>query len=183
VARKRSTAVPPPALTCIDGGRRDHTPEAVAPSTPGPAPGATERLSPAVWALCDALEDRVRGSEERGQAVAAELAALRAKLAQAQRRVDELSFLQGGLEVRVNDLDADHQAAHHTRGRPEPCPLSAREIEVLGRLAEGKVYKQIARELRVSTSTVRSHLHNVYCKLGAVDRAQAVLHASARGWL
>jgi putative nucleotidyltransferase with HDIG domain len=64
-----------------------------------------------------------------------------------------------------------------------PCPLSSRELEVLKRLAEGKVYKQIALELGLSTSTVRTHLHNVYGKLGAVDRAQAVLIASERGWL
>jgi putative nucleotidyltransferase with HDIG domain len=65
----------------------------------------------------------------------------------------------------------------------EPCPLSNREIEVLKRLAEGKVYKQIALELSLSTSTVRTHLHNTYGKLGAVDRAQAVLVATERGWL
>ena len=65
----------------------------------------------------------------------------------------------------------------------EPCPLSDRELDVLKRLAQGKVYKQIASELSLSTSTVRSHLHNVYGKLGAVDRAQAVLFATERGWL
>jgi putative nucleotidyltransferase with HDIG domain len=65
----------------------------------------------------------------------------------------------------------------------DPCPLSARELGVLQRLAEGKVYKQIAHELTLSTSTVRTHLHNIYGKLGAVDRAQAVLTATERGWL
>ncbi|MSO40426.1 MAG: HDOD domain-containing protein [Solirubrobacterales bacterium] len=64
-----------------------------------------------------------------------------------------------------------------------PCPLSNRELDVLRRLAEGKVYKQIARELELSASTVRSHLHNVYGKLGALDRAQAVLIATDRGWI
>ena len=54
---------------------------------------------------------------------------------------------------------------------------------VLQRLAEGNVYKQIAHELTLSTSTVRTHLHNIYGKLGAVDRAQAVLIATERGWL
>ena len=58
-----------------------------------------------------------------------------------------------------------------------------RELGVLQRLAEGKVYKQIAHELTLSTSTVRTHLHNIYGKLGAVDRAQAVLIATERGWL
>ncbi len=73
-----------------------------------------------------------------------------------------------------------------SRGRVrqiDPCPLSSRELEVLKRLAEGKVYKQIAHELTLSTSTVRTHLHNIYGKLGAVDRAQAVLVATERGWL
>jgi putative nucleotidyltransferase with HDIG domain len=65
----------------------------------------------------------------------------------------------------------------------EACPLSVRERDVLRLLAEGKVYKQIASDLTLSTSTVRTHLHNVYGKLGAVDRAQAVLIATERGWL
>ena len=65
----------------------------------------------------------------------------------------------------------------------DPCPLSGRELGVLQRLAEGKVYKQIAHELTLSTSTVRTHLHNIYGKLGAVDRAQAVLIATERGWI
>lgn len=65
----------------------------------------------------------------------------------------------------------------------DPCPLSSREVEVLKRLAQGKVYKQIAGELELSTSTVRTHLHNTYAKLGAVDRAQAVLIATERGWI
>ena len=64
-----------------------------------------------------------------------------------------------------------------------PCPLSGRELDVLRRLAEGKVYKQIAAELDLSASTVRSHLHNVYGKLGALDRAQAVLMATEQGWI
>jgi putative nucleotidyltransferase with HDIG domain len=67
--------------------------------------------------------------------------------------------------------------------RVDPCPLSAREVDVLRRLARGMVYKQIAGELGLSTSTVRTHLHNVYGKLGAMDRAQAVLMATERGWI
>ncbi|MGI8505399.1 MAG: HDOD domain-containing protein [Solirubrobacteraceae bacterium] len=65
----------------------------------------------------------------------------------------------------------------------DPCPMSGREIDVLRRLARGLVYKQIAGDLGLSTSTVRTHLHNVYRKLGAMDRAQAVLIATERGWI
>jgi putative nucleotidyltransferase with HDIG domain len=74
-------------------------------------------------------------------------------------------------------------APSQRRRHVDPCPLSARELSVLQRLAEGKVYKQIAHELTLSTSTVRTHLHNIYGKLGAVDRGQAVLIATERGWL
>jgi putative nucleotidyltransferase with HDIG domain len=74
-------------------------------------------------------------------------------------------------------------APSQRRRHVDPCPLSSRELGVLQRLAEGKVYKQIAHELTLSTSTVRTHLHNIYGKLGAVDRAQAVLIATERGWL
>jgi putative nucleotidyltransferase with HDIG domain len=65
----------------------------------------------------------------------------------------------------------------------EPCPLSARELDVLRLLSEGMVYKQIAGEMHLSVSTIRTHLHNVYGKIGAVDRAQAVLLARDRGWI
>jgi putative nucleotidyltransferase with HDIG domain len=65
----------------------------------------------------------------------------------------------------------------------EPCPLSSRELDVLRHLSEGMVYKQIAGEMQLSVSTIRTHLHNVYGKIGAVDRAQAVLTARDRGWI
>ena len=69
------------------------------------------------------------------------------------------------------------------RRATDPCPLSVREVDALRGLSEGKVYKQIARELSLSVSTIRTHLHNVYRKIGAVDRAQAVLMARDRGWI
>jgi putative nucleotidyltransferase with HDIG domain len=68
-------------------------------------------------------------------------------------------------------------------GISEPCPLSARELDVLKHLSSGMVYKQIASEMQLSVSTIRTHLHNVYGKIGAVDRAQAVLTARDRGWI
>src|SRR3954451_24000969 len=88
----------------------------------------------------------------------------------------------GPSELRTVMYDLPYPTVGRTR-QVDPCPLSSREVEVLKRLAEGKVYKQIAHELSLSTSTVRTHLHNIYGKLGAVDRAQAVLIATERGWL
>jgi len=65
----------------------------------------------------------------------------------------------------------------------EPCSLSARELQILGLLASGSVYKQIAHQLDLSPSTVRSHLHRIYTRIGAADRTQAVLIARQHGWI
>src|SRR4051812_4939368 len=89
----------------------------------------------------------------------------------------------GPQELRTVMYDLPFGGGAAKRRAIDPCPLSDRELDVLKRLAEGKVYKQIALELALSTSTVRTHLHNIYGKLGAVDRAQAVLLATERGWL
>jgi DNA-binding response OmpR family regulator len=65
----------------------------------------------------------------------------------------------------------------------KPNPLTDRETEVVGLLATGKTYKQLATALGVSQSTVRNHLHNVYSKLDVVDRAQAVIISRENGWI
>lgn len=71
---------------------------------------------------------------------------------------------------------------HPPRG-DTPNPLTDRELEVLGLLSGGKTYKQVARALGLSQSTVRNHLHNVYHKLNVVDRAQAVIVSRENGWI
>jgi putative nucleotidyltransferase with HDIG domain len=87
-------------------------------------------------------------------------------------------------EDALRDLLFEYpHAGASPRRASEPCPLSEREVDALRGLAAGKVYKQIAQELSLSVSTIRTHLHNVYKKIGAVDRAQAVLIARERGWI
>ena len=89
----------------------------------------------------------------------------------------------GPSELRSVLYDLPVPVATTARARSSRARSRSRELDVLKRLAQGMVYKQIALELSLSTSTVRTHLHNIYGKLGAVDRAQAVLHATERGWL
>jgi putative nucleotidyltransferase with HDIG domain len=67
--------------------------------------------------------------------------------------------------------------------RTDPCPLTRQEQRVLQQLGKGRVYKEIAHELGLSPSTVRTHLHNIYRKLNVANCAQAVLFATSRGWL
>jgi LuxR family maltose regulon positive regulatory protein len=58
-----------------------------------------------------------------------------------------------------------------------PEPLSERELEVLVLIAAGKRNPEIARELFIVLSTVKTHVQNIYRKLGARNRAQAVSRA------
>lgn len=58
--------------------------------------------------------------------------------------------------------------------------LSARELDVLRLIAQGKSNKEIAAHLGIVEGTVKAHLANIFTKLGAVDRAQAMAIAIKR---
>jgi two-component system, NarL family, response regulator YdfI len=60
-------------------------------------------------------------------------------------------------------------------------PLSARELEVLDRLAEGLSNKLIAHRLNISEHTVKTHVASIFAKLGASSRTEAVSQAIRRG--
>ena len=62
-------------------------------------------------------------------------------------------------------------------------PLSKREIEVLHLIADGQTNQEIATTLCLSVNTVKVHTRNIYGKLGAHHRADAVAKARALGIL
>ncbi|CAA9387453.1 MAG: Two-component transcriptional response regulator, LuxR family [uncultured Rubrobacteraceae bacterium] len=68
---------------------------------------------------------------------------------------------------------------------PQPLaePLSGREREVLGLMALGRTNAEISRELFVAVGTVKAHANNIYRKLGANNRSEAVSKASDLGLL
>jgi len=57
--------------------------------------------------------------------------------------------------------------------------LTPRECEVLDRLAKGQSNKEIARAMGVSPNTVKTHVANIYAKLGVAGRGKAVDAARA----
>ena len=131
--------------------------------------------------------ERHHSDEEHGEGALIKLADMLAHYGQS-RPVDPAAMLAASRSVGLKPEELRtvmYELPYPTtsRRRVGPCPLSTREVEVLRLLAEGKVYKQIALEIGVSPSTIRTHLHNTYAKLGAVDRAQAVLMATERGWI
>ncbi len=69
------------------------------------------------------------------------------------------------------------------RLRSPGTALTARELEVLALVAEGRTNDEIAHELFLSRATVKTHLVHVYDKLGAPSRTAAVAEARRRGLL
>lgn len=66
---------------------------------------------------------------------------------------------------------------------PADDQLSSRELEVLQLVAEGASNSDIAAQLHISQATVKSHLVNIFGKLGVSDRTAAVTAALRRGIL
>lgn len=62
-------------------------------------------------------------------------------------------------------------------------PLSAREMEVLSSVVDGKSNKEIAILLSISHQTVKNHITSILRKFGVNDRTQAVVYALKRGWV
>lgn len=59
--------------------------------------------------------------------------------------------------------------------------LTAREVEVLQRVAHGASNKAVAREMELTEGTIKSHMKSLLAKLGANDRTHAVMIGLERG--
>jgi DNA-binding NarL/FixJ family response regulator len=70
----------------------------------------------------------------------------------------------------------------HNKGKTAKAVelLTERETEILDFLAKGYLYKEIAAELFISTSTVKQHIHNIYGKLHVQTRTEALNKAFQR---
>jgi DNA-binding NarL/FixJ family response regulator len=67
--------------------------------------------------------------------------------------------------------------------QPLADPLTGRELEILRHLAAGRSNREIAAAVFLSEGTVKNHVSSILAKLGARDRTQAALRASALGLL
>lgn len=65
----------------------------------------------------------------------------------------------------------------------EENPLSKREQEILTLVARGLSNQEIAKELVISQNTVKVHLRNIFAKLEAASRTDAVVKAAQAGWV
>lgn len=87
-------------------------------------------------------------------------------------------YLAACSKPETNRLSRDTQSVLDIKRRNGRLPLSSREREVLSHFAEGLLYKEIAEKLGISFSAVHKHAGNIYKKLGARNRPEAI-----RAWL
>jgi ATP/maltotriose-dependent transcriptional regulator MalT len=80
------------------------------------------------------------------------------------------------LGAQVTPLSSDREG-----GRLNRAGLTRRQIEVLGKLAQGMTNREIAEELVLSPRTVEMHVANVLNKLGCNNRAEAVARGAELG--
>lgn len=86
------------------------------------------------------------------------------------------ALLPGEAESVTRAADEEQDLPVDASTRPLEA-LSERELEVLALLASGRTNAEIARDLFVALGTVKSHVNNIYRKLGAANRAEAVSKA------
>jgi len=91
------------------------------------------------------------------------------------------------LAAAIRSVHAGHVLLHPDVVRllaaedARPAELTARERDVLAELARGRSNREIARALRLSEKTVKTHVSAILGKLGVQDRTQAALHAVRTG--
>jgi DNA-binding CsgD family transcriptional regulator len=75
----------------------------------------------------------------------------------------------------------EHLAARPAARSALPDPLSPRELDVVRAVARGRTNAEIAAELFVSLSTVKTHLTNIQAKLTARNRVEIAAWAWENG--
>jgi two-component system nitrate/nitrite response regulator NarL len=97
--------------------------------------------------------------------------------------VDAVLSVAKGRTVVPPDLAGSLAQEIRLRAQPSAPVLSEREMQVLRGFARGLSIPQLAKELYIGASTVKTHTQRLYEKLGVSDRAAAVAEGMRRGLL
>jgi len=103
------------------------------------------------------------------------------KEARREQIVDAVLACSRGENVVPPDVAAGLVAEIRLRKQDDTPALTKREQEILHLIAEGKSLPDIAKELYLGLTTVKTHVQHLYEKLGVSDRAAAVASAMRRG--
>ncbi|WP_411891782.1 response regulator [Yoonia sp. SDW83-1] len=112
------------------------------------------------------------------QALEAGAAGFVPKTLSAKSMINAVRFMAMGEQYAPVDFMT---AVEETPSNPLADKLSARELEVLKGLTEGKSNKEIARDLDITEPTVKLHMKTLFRKVDATNRTQAALTAREAG--
>ena len=112
------------------------------------------------------------------QALEAGAAGFVPKTLSAKSMINAVRFMAMGEQYAPVDFMT---AVEETPSNPLADKLSARELEVLKGLTEGKSNKEIARDLDITEPTVKLHMKTLFRKVDATNRTQAALIAREAG--
>ena len=74
--------------------------------------------------------------------------------------------------------------SHEQAPTPErPMPLSDTQLEIVRLISSGLSNREIAARVHLSENTIKSHVQEVFRKLGVNNRVEAAVRASQEGWL
>jgi DNA-binding NarL/FixJ family response regulator len=169
-----------PQVVLLAVEHRDATPPRIASSVVL-SPDAASRM-PAFILLADAPSASWTADAIRGGA-----RSVLPRDATPDEIVAALEAAAVGLVTLPADLAADLVSAARVSSPPRASssppsqPLTRREIEVLGMLAEGLANKNIAARLGISEHTVKTHVASILTKLDAYSRAEAVAIGARQG--
>jgi two-component system nitrate/nitrite response regulator NarL len=96
---------------------------------------------------------------------------------------DAVAAVARGGTVLAPEVQAGLVGAMRAQAQTEAPLLSAREAEILRLIADGLSAPEIGTQLFISPSTVKTHVRNLFEKLGVSDRAAAVAEGMRRGLL
>jgi PAS domain S-box-containing protein len=97
--------------------------------------------------------------------------------AHSERITDRQLILYVVLDLRLRPMELRHTP------RAPAKPLTPRELEIVGEIAMGRRWHEIAADLFITQSTVKTHVRNAMRKVGARSQAQLVAITLATGTL
>lgn len=115
------------------------------------------------------------------QALEAGAAGYLSKESRREQIVDAVVACAEGRNVVPPDVAAGLVSEIRLRSRRDAPVLTPREREILKLIADGRSLPDIAKELILGLTTVKTHAQHLYEKLGVSDRAAAVAEAMRRG--
>lgn len=89
--------------------------------------------------------------------------------------IGNFDFTSKGNTDRIKFLSSEIEGKFPAFQINSNRPLTCREIEIMEKLSQGLLLKEIASELGLCTNTVKNHLKNIYPKLGAKNRSEAII--------